>query len=148
MANRIEEQARRLSIEMRYLEETAEAFQSRLNMVGSIMNDLILAKDTLEGLKENKGGSQLLVPIGGSSYIKANLEDPDEVIVGMGAGVSVEKTFQEAIAVIEKRKEELEKTRQSLQERVGEVAQKLNEKRTQLQELADELREGQSSGNV
>ncbi|MFW6117651.1 MAG: prefoldin subunit alpha [Thermoproteota archaeon] len=148
MATRVEKQARRLSIEMRYLEETAEALQSRLNMVDSAMNDLALANETLEGLKGNDEGSQLLVPIGGNSYIKAKLEDPDKVIVGMGAGVSVEKTFQEAKEVIRNRKEELEETRNSLQERFSEVAQNLNEKRTKLQELASEFREGQPPSNV
>lgn len=148
MASKVKEEARRLSVELRFLEETAETLQSRMNMVDAALNDLTSADRTLQGLEENKMGSQLLVPIGGNSYIKAKLDDPDKVIVGMGAGVSVEKTFQEAKEVIKKRKEGLEETKGSLEERFGEVAQKINQDRAKLQELAGELREGRPSRNV
>lgn len=148
MASKAEEAFRRLSVEIRLLEETAEALQSRMSMVNAAITDLTYANSTLEGLEENKVGSQLLVPIGGNSYIKAKLDDSDKVIVGMGAGVSVEKTFQEAREVIEKRMKGLEETKGSLQQRFGEVAQKINEDRAKLQELAGELRKGKPSGNV
>lgn len=148
MSSEMEKEARKLSLEMRYLEETAEALQSRLNMVDAAMNDLSLADKTLNGLKETKGGSHLLVPIGGNSYIKAKLADPDKVIVGMGAGISIEKTFQEAREVLDKRKEGLNETKQSLQNRFEEVAQKIKDNRAKLQELASKFREGSSSSNV
>lgn len=148
MASKVQDELRRLSVEIRLLEETAEALQSRINMVNAAITDLTYANTTLDGLEENKVGSQLLVPIGGNSYIKAKLDDPDKVIVGMGAGVSVEKTFQEAKEVIKKRLEGLEKTGGSLQQRFGEIAQKINEDRAKLEELAAELRKGKPSRNV
>jgi prefoldin alpha subunit len=143
-----EEEARRLSVEMRLLEETANALQSRINMVDAAIADLSYADSTLEGLRKNNVGSKLLVPIGGNSYIKAKLDDPDKVIVGMGAGVSLEKTFQEAKEVIKKRLEGLEKTKESLQQRFGQVAQKITEDRAELQEIANELGKGKTSRNV
>lgn len=148
MATKLPEEAQKLSFEIHLLEETAEALQSRINMVDAAITDLIYANSTLEGLEKNKVGSELLIPIGGNSYIKANLDDPDTVIVGMGAGVSVEKTFQEAKEVIKKRLEGLEKTKESLEERFGQVAHKINEDRMELQEIASELRKGTASENV
>lgn len=148
MSSGVEKEARKLSIEMRSLEENAEALQSRLNMVDAAMDDLTSAKETLKGLKENTGDSQLLVPIGGNSYIKAQLDDSDKVIVGMGAGVSVEKTFKEAKEVIGKRKENLKETKQTLQKRFEKVAQKINQKKAKIQQLAGDLREGKTSRNV
>ncbi len=148
LASKVEKEARRLSVELRLLEDTAEALQARINMVDAAIADLTYANKTLEGLEENRLGSELLVPIGGSSYIKAKLNDKDKVIVGMGAGVSVEKTFEEAKEVIEKRLEGLEKTRDSLQQRFGQVAQKIDEDRIELQEIATELSKGQTSQNV
>ncbi|MEM3609085.1 MAG: prefoldin subunit alpha, partial [Candidatus Bathyarchaeia archaeon] len=86
-----EEELRRLSVELRFLEQTAEAIQSRINMVNAAITDLTYASMTLEGLEKEKENSEILVPIGGNSYIKAKLENPDKIIVGMGAGISVEK---------------------------------------------------------
>lgn len=148
MASKVEEELRRLSIEIRYLEETAQALQSRMSMMSAVIQDLAYANTTLESLEKNKVGSELLVPIGGSSYIKAKLDDPDRVIVGMGAGVSVEKTSQEAKEIVKKRLEDLGKTRVSLQQRFAQVAQKINEDRGKFEELAAELRKGKPSRNV
>jgi len=82
LASKVEEDLRRLSIEIRFLEETAQALQSRMGMVNAVIQDLTFANVTLESLEKHKLGSELLVPIGGSSYIKAKLDDPDKVIVG------------------------------------------------------------------
>ena len=148
MASKLEEELRRLSVEIRLLEETAQALQSRANMVNAIIKDLTYAKMTLEGLEKNKTGSELLVPVGGSSYIRASLQDPDKVIVGIGAGVSVEKTTQEAKEIIKKRLEDLEKTRMALQQRFAQVAQKMTEDRAKFEESVAELRKGKPSRNV
>lgn len=148
MAGTVQEEAQRLSIEMRLLEETAEALQSRINMVDAAMTDLRFASSALEGLEENKVGSELLVPTGGNSFVKAKLDDPDKVIVGIGAGVSLEKTFEEAKDVMKKRLEGLEKTKESLQQRFGQVAQKIAEDQVRLRGLVGELRKEKPSGNV
>lgn len=148
MASKVEEELRKLSFEVRILQGEAEALQSRINMVNAVVTDLTYANTTLDGLGKRKEDAELLVPIGGSSYIKARLQDPDKVIVGMGAGVSVEKTLQEAKEIVRKRLEDLEKTRASLQQRFAQVAQRINEDRAKLEELAAELRKGKPSKNV
>ncbi len=51
-------------------------------------------------LKQEKENSELLVPIGGSSYVKVKLADTNKVIIGVGSGVSVEKTLSEAKATL------------------------------------------------
>lgn len=148
MASKVEEELRRLSVEIRLLEDTAQALQSRTNMVNAVITDLTYANTTLEGLKKNEVGSELLVPVGGSSYIRASLQDPDRVIVGIGAGVSVEKTLKEAKAIIKKRLEDLEKTKVALQQRFAQVAQKINEDRAKFEESVAVLRKGTMPKNV
>jgi len=148
LASKSEEELRKLSVELRILEQTAEAIQSRISMVNAVTTDLTLASMTLEGLEKEKENSELLAPIGGSSYIKARLENPDKVIVGMGAGVSVEKTLQEAKEIIKKRLENLEKPRMSLQQQLAQVAGRISEDREKLERLVAELREGKVPKNV
>jgi prefoldin alpha subunit len=108
--NKEEEELRKLSVEMRFLEQTAENLQQRISMMNAAMTDLTYANMTLEDVEKEKEDAELLVPIGGSSYVKAKLANPDKVVVGMGAGVSVEKTLQEAKAIVKERLDELEKT--------------------------------------
>jgi len=143
-----EEELRRLGVELRFFEQTAEAIQSRISMVNAVITDLTMASMALEGLEKEKENSELLVPIGGSSYIKARLENPDKVIVGMGAGVSVEKTLQEAKEIVKKRLESLEKTRISLQQQFAQVAEKIGEGREKFEGLVAKLREEKTPKNV
>ncbi|MEM2385525.1 MAG: prefoldin subunit alpha [Candidatus Bathyarchaeia archaeon] len=140
MAGKVEEEFRKLSVEMRILEQTAEALQARINMVNAVITDLTYAEMTLEGLEKQKENTELLIPIGGNSYIKARLEAPDKVTVGIGAGVSVEKTLQEAKEIIKKRLEDLEKSRTSLQQQLSQVIDRINEDRERFEELAVMLR--------
>ncbi|MEM2561953.1 MAG: prefoldin subunit alpha [Candidatus Bathyarchaeia archaeon] len=76
-----EEEIRRLSVEIRFLEETAEAIQSRIRMLNAAISDLTYASMTLEGLEKEGENAELLVPIGGNSYIKARLLSEDKVTV-------------------------------------------------------------------
>ncbi len=76
-----EEELRRLSVEMRYLEQTAETLQQRISMINAALTDLTYANLTLEGIEQEKENAEMLVPIGGSSYVKVKLANPDKVIV-------------------------------------------------------------------
>jgi prefoldin alpha subunit len=143
-----EEELRRTSVELRFLEQTAETIQSRINMVNAVITDLAYASMALEGLEKEKENAELLVPIGSNSYIKAKLENPDKVIVGMGAGISVEKTLQEAKEIVKKRQENLEKTRMSLQQQLAQVAERISEDREKFESLVAEMREEKTSKNV
>jgi len=148
LASEYEEELRRLTVEIRILEQTAEALQARINMVNAVITDLNYANMTLEGLEKEKENAELLVPIGGNSYIKVRLETPDKVTVGIGAGVSVEKTLQEAKEIIKKRLEDLEKSRASLQQQFSQVIDRINADRERFEELAAELRKGTPAKNV
>lgn len=142
MASKSEEELRRLTVEMRLLEQTAEALQSRANMINAVTTDLSYARMTLEGLEKESEKSELLVPIGGTSYVRARLENPDKIIVSMGAGVSVEKTREEAKEIIKKRLEDLDKTRTTIQQQFAQVAEKINMDKEKADALVATMREG------
>jgi prefoldin alpha subunit len=143
-----EETLRRLIVELRLLEGTANTLQSRLNFVNAILTELNYAKMTLEGLEKEKEDVPLFVPIGGGSYIRAKLESAEKVIVGMGAGVSVEKSMSEAKETVGNRIAQLEKTRRTLEQQLTQVAQKIEEDRARFQELSEKLREAERRRNV
>lgn len=136
MASSDQEQFRRLAVELRILEGTAETLQARLNLVHGALTELSIARATLEGVEKESSDASLFVPIGGGSFIKANLESSDKVVVGMGAGVSTERTIVEAKQIVQNRLGELDKTRGSLQQQLVQVVGKIQEDRDRLQELS------------
>jgi prefoldin alpha subunit len=139
-----EEELRKLSVEMRFLEQTAETLQQRMNMMNAAITDLTYANMTLEGIEQEKENAELLVPIGGSAYVKVKLANLDKVVVGMGAGVSIEKTLPEAKAIVKERLDELEKTMRSAQQQFAQVAQRVNVGRNRLESLLSAVREGKT----
>jgi prefoldin alpha subunit len=143
-----EEELRKLSVEMRYLEQTADTLQQRMSVMNAAITDLTYANMTLEGIEKEKENAELLVPIGGSSYMKVKLAEPDKVIVGMGAGVSVEKTLIEAKAIIKDRLSELEKTMISAQQQFAQVAERINSGRNRLESLLATAREEKAPADV
>jgi prefoldin alpha subunit len=148
LASKDEEELRKLSLEIRLLEQTFEALQQRLNMINAVATDLSYANAALENLEKEKENAELLVPIGGTSYIKAKLDNPDKIIVGLGAGVSAEKTRQEAKEIIKKRLEDLQKTHQSIQQQYSQVAERINQDRERFESMVTTMREGKPPPNV
>jgi len=137
-----------LALESRYLEETINELQSRINMTNSAITELRVSSMTLEGLEKEKKDAQLFVPIGGGSYVKAKLETSKKVVVGIGADVAVEKTVKETKVELEARIAELEKTRQALGQQFNQVVGRIQENRNTMEEVTAKLREGETQSSV
>jgi len=137
-----------LAVESRYLEEAVNELQSRINMTNAAITELRVSSMTLEGLEKEKKDTQLFVPIGGGSYVKAKLETAKKVVVGIGADVAVERTFKEAKEELEVRIAELEKTREVLGQQFNQVIGRIQENRGRLEEVTAKLREGEKQIGV
>ena len=135
-------------LESRFLEETVNELQSRINMTNSAITELRVSSMTLEGLEKEKKGAQLFVPIGGGSYVKAKLETSKKVVVGIGADVAVEKTVKEAKVELEARIAELERTREALGQQFNQVVGRIQENQNTLEEVTAKLRQGEKQSGV
>jgi prefoldin alpha subunit len=143
-----EETFRKLLTELRLLESTSEALQNRTSLLNAAMTELAFALATIEGLGKEKTGAPLLVPIGGGSFIKADVAATDTLVVGMGAGVSVEKPREEAKRIVDKRIAELEKSMAALQQQLGQVMERMRANRQQLDDVSLRLSGKRGLGNV
>ena len=143
-----EETFRRLAVELRILEGTAEALQSRMNLVRAALTELRVASMTLDGVEKETKNASLFVPIGGGSYVKAKLDSAEEVIVGIGADVAVERTMKEARDNLENRIAELAKTGNTLGQQLNDVIGKIGEHRSELEGVTAKLRERERTSGV
>jgi len=141
-----EEQLRRLLIELQILQNTAEILQSRLNILEATIMELRVAGSTLEGLKKENEGAPLLLPIGGGSFIKANLGNVSTVIVGIGAEASIEMELDRALEDIGARLSEGEKTSLSVQEQLAQILTQIRSHQDNVNRLGAELRGEGASG--
>ena len=143
-----EEELRKIAVELRLLENTAENMQSRITFVNAAITELNYANLTLDGLEKEKTDTSLFVPIGGGSYIKAKLESPDKIIFGVGAGVAIEKTFVEAKEKIKNRLDDMEKARSSMEQQMEQLLERIRVDRDRLQDISTTLNKREREANV
>src|SRR2546428_13684157 len=93
----LDEEMRQLLVEIRMLEGSARVLSSRIDIVTGALSETQTAKQTLEGTKESRKDAEMLIPIGSGSFVKAKLEDPQHIIIGVGAGVCLEETVEESM---------------------------------------------------
>jgi prefoldin alpha subunit len=117
-------------------------------MTNAALAELRVSTMTLEGLEKEKKGSQLFVPIGGGSYVKAKLETSEKVVFGVGADVAVEKSVKEAKEELETRIAEFEKTREALGQQFNQVVDRIQQNRSMMEEVSARLREGEGQSDV
>ena len=137
-----EELLRRLVLELQILEGTANMLQTRISYINAAMTEMQIASETLNGLKGEQAGVEVLVPIGGGSYVKAKLEDTSRVVVGIGATVSTERDASSAQEEIGARLLELEKARSAAQKQLEDVAAQINRTQNQVKAMTGQQSEG------
>lgn len=111
--------------------EQMSSLETQSSYMQAAIADYNKAKMTIEQLSKTKKSEEILLPIGGSTYIKAATIDSSQVLFDIGAGVVTEKSLDDAIKNIEKRIGDLQRTlerlveiMQNLQNEAAEVSQK------------------------
>jgi prefoldin alpha subunit len=130
-----EDVVRQLAAEIRVLEGSIGLLQSRLDIVRAAINEVTLAHNTLEGVQKLQSGASTLVPIGAGSYVRMQLEDSKKLVMGIGAGVAVEKDVESSVTELKGRLEELEKARTSLQQQLEQTATRYQQDRDALEDI-------------
>ena len=125
--------------------EQINSIEMQSSYIQAIINEYNKVKITLEQIFKIEKGSEILLPLGGSTFIEANIINPSKVLFDIGAGIVTEKTSINAIKKIDERIQDLQKTQeklityiQNLQDEATEVSTKaqilLNEEKTEKQE--------------
>ncbi len=130
-----DETIRQLLVEIRLLEGSARAIQSRLEVINAAISEMTVARNTLEGVRSLSNDADTLVPVGGGSFLRAKLADVKKVVVGVGAGVAIEKDVDTSIEELKGRLDALQKAGTDLQTQFVQAATKLEDDRAKLNEL-------------
>jgi len=134
MANE-DEEIRRMLVELRLLEGSARTIESRLAVVDTALSEMLIASSTLEGIKNTPKGTEALIPVGAGSFIRVELADSEKIVMGVGAGVSLEKSVNDSIESLKNRQDDLEKLRTSLQQQLSQIASRIDDERRTLSDL-------------
>jgi len=130
----------KLIYELQYLRSAAENVQQRIALINATITEVQLGISTLEGIRAEKSGQSILVPIGGGSYVRAKLDDSEKLIVGIGADIAVEKSVPYAKEDFQTRILELEQARMTLKKQLDEISTNISIIQREAQKLANQTR--------
>ena len=138
------EELQKLMAESEEYKKRMEDVSRQIQLIGATQTELKSTITALDALKENKSGTEILVPLGSNSFIRAELKDTEKVLIGVGANISLEKTTDGAKGFLESRGEEMNNTIVKLQT----IAKEINMTMVQLNAKSEGLiREIQSEGS-
>ena len=132
-----EELAKYMTLIEQYKEQLS-SLETQSSYLQAAVADYNKAKITIEQLSKTGKGEEILLPIGGSTFIKAITDDSSKVLFDIGAGVVTEKKSEDAIIKINKRIEDLQKTQEKLIEIMQNVQNEAAEISAKAQELISE----------
>ena len=114
--------------------QQAEIFAGQLELMENGRMEALGAIEALQGLLE-AGESTVLLQIGGGASVRANVPEPDKVLLNIGAEVIVERTNKDAVEFLKDRVTEMQASEKK-------VAEALDRLRTQMNEIAKRIEQG------
>ena len=142
-----ENQLRQILSDMRQMEGSVNILQQRFSQVLAAVSELRLAQKSLEDLKDTKPGSNILVPVGGGAFVDAKMGEIEKVVVGIGAGVSVEMGYEAAIGDVNGRLAEMEKAQTAIDQQLRQILAQIESHQSIAERLSAEI-QGAVQGSI
>ena len=128
---------------MESYKERVEALSRQIQVLRVSLDEVNLAAGALTAFKDAKEGDEIMVPIGAQSLITVKVTSNKNAVVGIGAGISVEKSAEDAIAYMEANGAEITEALKKTTTVLGEAQQALS---TLSQAVQQEYAARQQSG--
>ena len=132
-----EEQAQQLMQQMQMLETYFTDLSQREGTLLSVLREAISAIESIKSLRQ-KPNSDALVPIGMGTYVRTKISSNDKIVLNIGAGIAVEKTYDSAINYLEARIKEIEVALQDTSAKKQEAMARLEQGKEQMNQLMQE----------
>ncbi len=103
-----------------------EAYRNQLNallqqhqILAGSRQDHVRARESLEGVDRAPEGTELLLPLGGETFVRGSVDRKAPVLIGIGSGIVVE---MERPKVVELLAERVQRIDQAVREMEGQIS--------------------------
>jgi len=105
--------------------ETAKAQLDGLGkqqqLIQLAIEEHVRARETVKQLAKGVPGDTALIPLGADSYIHAKISDDRDSIVGIGSGISIRRTPEEAEKILDAKIDDLSRAFKSVADRAAQT---------------------------
>jgi prefoldin alpha subunit len=135
-----QQQLQQLSQELEAIDEEIAELESE---VESLRNRQSEIDDAIEAVETLDSGSTVQVPLGGGAYLRAEIQDIDEVIVDLGGGYAAEQEQGDAVDALERKKGVLDERIDDVQGEISELEAESDEIEQQAQQMQQQMQQQQ-----
>jgi len=131
----------RIYTEQQITESNISLLQQRIEIIQAYLANYQSGLMVLQEIEKKKKGEVMLMNVGGNIYVEAKLVNPSKVTRGIGSGVRLEQSLDEAKKAVQVSVEGLEKQYQSMTEDYQKLVSRASVLNSQFQQLATKVQE-------
>ncbi|MFH0867818.1 MAG: prefoldin subunit alpha [Candidatus Woesearchaeota archaeon] len=109
-----EEELQKLYLEFQMVDQQIKQLEKQSIAINNQIMELMMTNQGLEDAKKIKQGAEILVPLSGGIYAKAELKDSKNFIVNVGSNIAVVKDLDSTKKLIENQIDEVKNLQEAL----------------------------------
>ncbi|MFB6111129.1 MAG: prefoldin subunit alpha [Halobacteriaceae archaeon] len=134
------QQLQELSQELQAVEEQQAEVEANIEQLQTEKSEI---DDAIEALDALESGSTVQVPLGGGAYVRAEVQEIDEVVVTLGGGYAAERTEGGAVETLQTKQETLDDRIEELNEELEELEERSQQLEQQAQQAQQQMMQQQ-----
>ena len=135
-----QQQLQQLSQELQALDEEIDVLESEIDDLNEEQSDI---DDAVEAIETLDTGATVQVPLGGGAYVRAEVQDIDEIIVSLGGNYSAEQDQDDAVDVLRRKQEALDDRIEETRAEIDELESESQQLEQQAQQMQQQMQQQQ-----
>ena len=135
-----QQQLQQLSQELQAIDEEIETLQAEID---DLQTEQAAIDDAIEAIDTLDTGSTVQMPLGGGAYIRAEVQDIDEIIVDLGGDFAAEQDADNAADALRTKQDVLDDRIEEVRAEVGELEDESSELEQQAQQMQQQMQQQQ-----
>jgi len=132
------------------LQQLAETIQALDEEREELEKDIVGLRDqqeaideAIEGIETLEDGSIVQVPLGGGAYVRAEIQDIDEIVVDIGGDYAAEREGEGAIDSLEAKRDRLDDRIAEIEAEVAEIEEESDDLEQRAQQAQQQMQQQQ-----
>ena len=134
-----EEELQQKYIQLQVMKQQAQSFFEEKQKLDNHLSEMSLTLDAMKKLTETKLNEEIWTSIGSGAFVKGTINDVENVLVSVGAGIVVKKDLKSAIEVMESRVTDIQKVNEELMGELNKLVESIQQLEPQVEKLAEKL---------
>lgn len=137
-----EQQVRESYMMLESAKAQLEGLAKQQDLIQLAVEEHVRARETIKEIAKGAADDEVLVPLGADSYIHAKVSDNKDAIVGVGSGISIRRSPEEAEKILDAKIDDLSRAFKSITDKAAQTEAMIQELSEKVQAQYDLLQSG------